>query len=91
MARMQTGMVLSVLFFLFFPLDVTTQPEDWNVLVSQGVFSSCFLEAVRTCPECRLEWFCQSHFSLCVSVAVKRYPECSGDWNELKEVLNGLV
>lgn len=30
-------------------------------------------------------------FPSCVSVAVKRHSECSRDWNELKEILNGLI
>ena len=65
-SRMQTGMFLSVKVVVFsrvfFRMLEHVQHADWNVFVS--FFSSCFFEAVRTCPEWRLECFRQSSFSL---------------------------
>ena len=47
-----------------------------GMVFSQGGGFSCFFEAVGTCPECRLECFCQS----CFFEAVTTCPECRLEW-----------
>ena len=37
---------------------------ETGMVLSVKFFFSGFFEAVRTCPECRLEWFCQLRFFL---------------------------
>ena len=80
MSRMQTGMVLSVKFFSQVSLRLLehVQNADWNGFVVCHVF----FEAVRTCPEHRLEWFCHSRFcSLsCFFESVRTCPECRLEW-----------
>ena len=69
MSTMQTGMVLSVMVFSQVSLRLLehVQNADWNGFVSYGFFSG-FFEAVRTCPESRLEWFCPLWFFSQVSL-----------------------